>query len=175
MLFLLLLFMNLVYFKMDLLFFQLQSVFYFSIGLFLALKTKKFTFNAFSINYKWVGILWVLCYFFIPNPIINYTVPFTVFMGIIFIWKLYDVINQENVIFKFLYKYSNYSFFLFAFHEPLQVSFKKIGFAILGKNEPASLILYFIIPILVFFISVNLGMIIQQKIPKIYSILTGGR
>ena len=174
-LFLLLLFVNLVYFKMDLLFFQLQSVFYFSIGLYLALNTKELTFNTFSINYKWIGILWVLCYFFIPNPIINYTVPFTVFMGIIFIWKLYDVINQENLLFKYFYHSSNYSFFLFAFHEPLQVSLKKIGFAILGKNEFVGLILYLIIPIIVFFISINIGKILQKMNPKVYGILTGGR
>ena len=96
-------------------------------------------------------------------------------MGIIFIWKLYDVINQENLLFKCFYHYSNYSFFLFAFHEPLQVSFKKIGFSILGKNEFVSLILYFIIPIIVFFISVNIGKILQKMNPKVYGILTGGR
>lgn len=174
-LFLLLLFVNLVYFKMDLLFFQLQSVFYFSIGLFLALNANKLTKISFSIDYKWVGLFWVLCCFFIPNAIFEYVVPFTIFIGIIFIWKLYDAINQENRVFKYFYNYSYYSFFLFAFHEPLQVSLKKIGFAILGKNEIASLILYFIIPIIVFLIAVNVGMFLKKISPKFYGILTGGR
>lgn len=159
----------------DFVFFNQLSVFYFTVGIFISFHYEKIEFLISKINYIFACIVWIMLYFYTPFVIINYAIPFTVFVGIIFLWKFYDAINQQNSIFLFILKWSKYSFFLFAFHEPLQISFKKIGFTILGKTEAVSLVLYFLIPILVFFISINAGKLTQKLVPKLYAVLTGGR
>jgi surface polysaccharide O-acyltransferase-like enzyme len=173
--FIFLLFINLIYFHIDLYLFQLQSIFYFSIGFLIALRFNSYCVSKLEINYKWIGVFWFLLYFINSFKYQDVFTPFVIFIGIIFIWKAYDAVNQDRIVYVYLLKCSKYSFFLFAFHEPLQISFKKIGFTILGKTEAVSLILYFLIPIIVFFVSINLGKLTQKLVPKLYAVLTGGR
>lgn len=159
----------------DFVIFNQLSIFYFSVGIFISFHYAKIEAIFSKLNYIFIGILWILLYFYTPWSIINYAIQFNIFIGILFIWKFYDIINQQNAFYLNVLNWSKYSFFLFAFHEPIQISFKKIGFTILGKTEAVSLILYFLIPILVFLISINVGKYTQKLFPKIYSVLTGGR
>jgi len=169
------LYVNLVYWNYDLLFFSNLAVFYFAVGLFLALNFNKILAIKINIHFAIIGIVWILLYFANRFEITVYFIPLIILTGLYFVWKLYDVVNQESSIYLRLTKWASFSFFLFALHEPILISLKKLGFAILGKTPSVSLILYFSLPFFVFAFSIFIGFLTKKFVPNIFKVLTGGR
>ena len=104
-------------------------------------------------------------------------VSFIVYLcGVIFIWRLYDMICIFSVRKPvFLHKILGYSFFIYLFHEPVFNIIKKVNLRILGEYEWSLILLYFMNPIILCVISVAVAKLMQKFIPKTYSVLVGGR
>ena len=98
--------------------------------------------------------------------------------GIISVWWIYDVIynscslNSFGGAFLFI---SRYSFFIYLFHEPVLNIIKKMGVFILGVNNTSLIVLYLISPILMIAIAIGVAIMIKAVMPKVYTILVGGR
>lgn len=98
----------------------------------------------------------------------------TLLVGVVAIWTIYDKLNGKiniariNPIFSF-------SFFLYAFHEPVLTMAKKGLFFILGNSQHLSFSVYILAPLLTIALSLSVGFLIKKYIPKIYDIATGGR
>lgn len=161
-------------------FFRNSSLLFFLIGMFIYLKGNYFVKYLKNINSICIGLLWIFSWY-LPEVAIfsfqhlNVFMPISILLGIIFIWKFYDIINQESLIIKFLYKNSKYSFFLFAFHEPTMISLKKISLAVFGDSNEVRICIYFLIPISVFILAILIAKWIEIILPKTYKLLTGGR
>lgn len=98
--------------------------------------------------------------------------------GAIAIWNLYDILLEKRVL-SFAYpliKWTfGYSFFVYLFHEPAFNIIKKLGLTIFGVSESSLILLYFINPVIMFFVSVALARLMKNYTPSFYKILVGGR
>ncbi len=98
----------------------------------------------------------------------------TLLVGVVAIWTIYDKLHGKiniavlNPIFSF-------SFFLYAFHEPVLTMAKKGLFFILGKSEHVSFSVYILAPFLTIVMSISVGFLLKTYLPKIYNLATGGR
>jgi surface polysaccharide O-acyltransferase-like enzyme len=71
---------------------------------------------------------------------------------------------------------AEYSFFLFAAHEPMLTVFRKLGFRLLGHDSSAKLLtVYFGSVLLTIVVCVGSAIILQHLLPWAYRTLTGGR
>ena len=101
---------------------------------------------------------------------------FTILIGILAIWLLYDfILDGLDITSTKYYWILSFSFFLFAFHEPTLTFVNKVIFYIIGKGEFASLLTYFVSPILTIFICIYIAKKLKKSVPNFYSIITGGR
>ena len=88
--------------------------------------------------------------------------------------------TSDNVDFHFhIYIKTNklvkYSFFIYLFHEPVFNIIKKLGLKILGISNSSLIILYFVNPLIMAVLSVSVAWALKKYLPKIYSIVVGGR
>lgn len=72
-------------------------------------------------------------------------------------------------------KYWNYSFFIYCVHFFIINVFQKILYMMLGNSNLSYLCIYMVTPIVVIPICIVVAKKCENRIPKVYSILTGGR
>ena len=100
------------------------------------------------------------------------------FAGILALWGLYDIvfsITQQNRLTDLILSLSKYSFFIYLFHEPVFNIIKKLGVKLWGIYDFSLIILYFVNPLLMATFAVGVGWTLKKYLPRIYSILVGGR
>lgn len=165
--------------------FSNEALFFFVCGAFLCIDNNKLTQIEIS-EKSWIYIcLWIVIVFFktilvykgFQNEIVLNTLHKTsILIGILAIWRLYDFLfkNKDLNNYKF-YSIFSFSFFLYAFHEPILTIFTKGLFYILGKSELVSLIIYIVAPLLTITVAIFIGNYLKRTMPKFYGIVTGGR
>ena len=97
--------------------------------------------------------------------------------GMITVWRGYDglshITNLENN--HLLQTLTNYSFFIYLFHEPVLFVIKEIGTKLLGETDWSLTFLYIINPALLIILAIIVAKIIKSIVPSFYNVLTGGR
>lgn len=68
-----------------------------------------------------------------------------------------------------------YSFFIYLFHEPVFNIIKKIGLKVLGVHEWSLILLYLINPLIMCATAIMVAKLLQRFVPKVFSVLVGGR
>lgn len=98
-------------------------------------------------------------------------------VGIIAVWRGYDYLakGKSYTNNKWLSAMCGYSFFVYLFHEPVFNIVKKIPIRLLGDTEPVVIVLFLINPFIMYFVAVFFAKLLQKTLPKVYSILVGGR
>ena len=96
--------------------------------------------------------------------------------GIVALWKLFDVFLKKRQI-RWLNDWHvvDYTFFIYVFHEPFFNIVKKLTLCMLGKSDISLIALYLLNPIIAIVFILCVAMLIQELLPRTYSILTGGR
>ncbi|MEC4049936.1 acyltransferase [Flavobacterium sp. SUN046] len=173
-------YLNLIFAPIEWTVFQNSSLLFFLLGMAIHCQTLPFIDFFLSRNTLVLGVMWLLSSYIPELPIypccpIEYAFPFSILLGVAFIWKVYDSCNKDSILFKYLEKHSSYSFFLFGIHEPLLTCFKKISFALLGYSNNVRLLSYFVLPLLVYGIAINIAQLIALNFNKSFKLLTGGR
>ena len=112
----------------------------------------------------------------VPSHLYSLVNNSIIFLGIISIWGFYDKLfnNKDLTTYKH-YNIINYTFFLFAFHEPVLTLIRKGLLFITGTGEMASLIVFLFAPVILIFIGVLTGSFLEIYLPGFYGIITGGR
>lgn len=97
--------------------------------------------------------------------------------SLVCMWKWYDYIaNGRNLLeLKFFKVVCGYSFFIYLFHEPAFNIVKKLGLKIFYVHEYSLILLFLINPIIMCAISITTAKVLLRFVPKVYSILVGGR
>lgn len=97
--------------------------------------------------------------------------------GMITIWRGYDWLSQTSNLESniFLQSLTNYSFFIYLFHEPILFVIMQMGTSFLGLNSWSLSLLYIINPILLIILAIVVAKLIKKTIPSFYYVLTGGR
>ena len=156
-----------------------EAMLFFSLGCFLTTQTKILE----PVNHKytwWYFFLWLLLCFLntygknvLPLPYVTHCV--VLLFGIYSVWILYDRLYphfNEKIKNADIYKYS---FFIYLIHEPILTILKKIGLYLLGQSSWSIGVIYILAPILTIFIAYAIGRGMNKYIPKIFSLITGGR
>lgn len=99
------------------------------------------------------------------------------FSGMIATWRGYDMIARGRCLApsSAWAKLMGYSFFIYLFHEPTFNIIKKLPIRLLGDSEPVVIAFFLINPIIMALVAIGVAKCLQKLMPKIYSILVGGR
>lgn len=163
--------------------FQIQSLLYFWMGITIAQYQKEFKQVLDKAPLMLVAFIWILFFFFHFQYNQATYFSFKVYkiayfasapFGMITFWKVLDLLIKDYSK-SWILKYTTFTFFIFAFHEPVLITLKKIGFKILGNSSGMALLLYFLLPTVVVALSVTFAKLIQKFTPKLYLFITGGR
>lgn len=158
---------------------SMDSILFVTLGAYISLNFKSIVEMKFNCKYSTIiwGIVWLaLC--FLNLTMLKETVihAMALFTGIIFIWMLYDLlyIKKNNFFLKLSVSMFEYTFFLYAFHEPILTFIK----AVLIKSVHSQFgmfFVYFMAPILTIILSFFVAKIFKKYFTNIYFIFTGGR
>lgn len=95
-------------------------------------------------------------------------------IGVLFLWIITDYLSTLWS-FNLIAKICTRTFFIFAIHEPMLTIIKKLTFLITGTNSVGLFLTYIFNPIIVILIALYLSNILEKIMPKLYSVLVGGR
>ena len=98
-------------------------------------------------------------------------------IGIFALWSLYDAFEHRKTVEAQadLPAFLGFAFFLYLAHEPMLTIFKKLLLKVFGAGTIGQLLTYFAAPAIVIVLCILIGMLLRRSLPKVYSILAGGR
>lgn len=101
-----------------------------------------------------------------------------ILLGIIGAWNIYDNIVSEKFILKnhrYLCLACGSTFFIYLFHEPTLNIIRKLLVVILGQSSFGFAVSYLLSPWIFLFLAIIISSLMRNYIPRLYSILVGGR
>jgi len=99
----------------------------------------------------------------------------SIIVGLLTVWFNYDIFTRNKWVEEKIVYLSSYTFFIFAFHEPLLTIFKKIVLRFLGISAFANLFAYLFVPIVTIIFSIEIGVLLEKYATRFYEFITGGR
>lgn len=150
------------------------SMFWFMTGDWLLMKSSKVK------SWLWVIIYFVVsvCQMLMPNEVWDYFLLPITLMGVLALWSFYDYIVGADFNLKehrLLTTICQFTFFIYLYHEPTINILRKLMIIPLGRSSLGFAVNYILSPWIFVLIAVPVGMLMKKYIPKIYSILVGGR
>jgi hypothetical protein len=164
-----------------------RSLFFFVLGAFLSKKGKFLEKKDLSKIAYFLIFAWLILSMFLTLKGFNqlYSRPTflysllnnsIVLLGITSIWAGYDKFFKNKDLLTLKDNSSvYYTFFLFAFHEPVLTLIRKGFFFVTGTGELFSFLIFLFGPVVVIYIGVFTGRILERFTPWFYRIITGGR
>lgn len=162
--------------------YNMLSLAFFSLGAYLSInkikiplyKNEKQTLLIVSL-FLWI-VLSYIAVVWVRNDFILYFIRnISIIAGLISMWSLYDYLFIRIKKYT-LSSISEFSFFIYLFHEPL-LTFLRIGILYIIKTITPlnSFIIYLLLPIITISICIITATILKKYNPKAYNILTGDR
>jgi len=100
----------------------------------------------------------------------------SILLGLLALLYLSGAIQKKVIIGKSLRFLSGFSFFVFAFHEPLLITTKKVVYKVTApESELFITAIYFFCPIVTIVISLIACIVLKKMLPKFSQLITGGR
>lgn len=166
-------------FGLDIPFFFLSrtALIYFSLGYYLVkykVKLSSLRFNTYILTVIYMVTIVFDCITvqLVVHPIAGFV---SVITGMIWGWNITDKIMNSPQISGKLLKISRYCFLIYLLHEMNLSILRKLMVKILPVELYSYLVIYFILPIVIFTLCVICCIFMEKKLPKIYRILNGGR
>lgn len=182
---LILFFIWLEFIKFSFVLFSDESIFFFILGAYFTLYKNDFILKKRNKNYYWIFTFsWILIVFLktiltqinSDQTLLLLLHKSSILIGIIAVWSSYDIVMRNKINpNKTIFNISLYSFFIYAFHEPILTIIKKGILYIIGSTELMSMFAYFMSPIITIIVSILLAIFIKRNTPRIYGLITGGR
>ena len=93
----------------------------------------------------------------------------------LFVWFLYDYLYRKGWRFDFIKRWIPYTFFIYLLHIPALSIVKKV-MLLVGRGEEWSYWITFLVsPFIMAAVAIWIGGLLKKYLPKLYSVLTGGR
>lgn len=157
------------------------ALFYFSLGCFAVrfnltyknLEKIKFT----DIGFLYIFILALVLYFYFSGKTGFAGIgTLSIITGGLLLLKISGVVSRNEKVFSVLKYLAGFSFWLYATHDPFLIGpIKKLWTRFLPINGYWLIAEYFGAVILTIAISLGAGILVKKTMPKVFSILTGGR
>lgn len=161
-----------------------RALFFFSVGAYFSIMKINMN-NLKSRNGYLIAVIWLalillkttLGFMDFENEfLIGLVKKASIVAGVISVWCIYDyVFINKDVRNTKLYPLFQYSFFLFAFHEPLLSIVKKALNFLLGQSEIISFMIFVIAPLVTIFLSLLIASYMKLYSLRFYRLMTGGR
>lgn len=156
-----------------------EAIVFFSFGAYLSIHNKGYLLKTFNkkiillITFSWIIIVGIQTILGYDKDSLLCKVGIVV--GLFAFWTLYDLCQKKILSIKLLKTLSCYTFFIYVFHFPLLLFLFKTMFHLFGKTETSSLIIYFLCPTIIIFVSICVAYLLKRLMPKVYSFILGGR
>ncbi|MDF2454821.1 MAG: hypothetical protein K0R51_814 [Cytophagaceae bacterium] len=180
-----LVFISLWFFGVDFPILNEEALTFFVVGAFFSISKSNWLVKDLSAKYwifllLWIGLVLfktILLHNEFPNlMLLNRIHKTSILVGLMAVWIYYDFLFKKEVVTNWnFYHITSFSFFLYAFHEPVLIMFKKGLFYLIGKSEFASLLVYITAPLVVIALSIFISFHFKRILPKAYDLITGGR
>jgi surface polysaccharide O-acyltransferase-like enzyme len=99
----------------------------------------------------------------------------TVIIGVISVWRLYDLLPDTVITARWWNALLPFTFFIYAFHEPAQTIIRNELLGVIGSTIVTKSICFAVCPVVTIAIAVGLATALQKGTPGFYSLITGGR
>lgn len=102
----------------------------------------------------------------------------TIMTGLIALWSMYDLLASPNFMLsqhRFLFVASQYTFFIYLFHEPTLNVVRKLIVALGGQNPMSYLLAYLLSPWIFVLCAIPVGCLFRHYLPTCYKLCMGGR
>jgi fucose 4-O-acetylase-like acetyltransferase len=99
----------------------------------------------------------------------------TIISGLITCWFGLDWLVRIFMNMNWFVKLSSFSFIIYAMHAPLVAYLINPMFSLLNNMIGYRMITFIVLPLLVIMLCISTGYFLRRFIPKVYSVLTGGR
>ncbi len=158
---------------------QLDGLSYFLLGMYLAVNKINLSnitlpkWGLISLGICYVILLTINSILYTDNYYNSYLLHFSAIVGIIFTWIIIDKIIDIND--PKLLELANFSFFIYLIHIPFTFKISKILILILGTSPTSLLISYICTIIITIMTTLTAGIVLKNKLPKLYSIISGSR
>ena len=96
-------------------------------------------------------------------------------LGLLVAWFGFDYLVKFAMSYKWFQHASNYGFIIFALHVPLLTYLIDPSINLLNNFQHARLLVFILLPLIIIAFCMFTGYILKLLLPKIYSVLTGGR
>lgn len=106
--------------------------------------------------------------------VVNVFFKLSIIVGIVSFWGLIDI-TKKNLVFGFLRKHFDKTFFIYAFHEPLLTIVKKGFFFLLNKSPETHLLVYLLAPVLTIALAILTAVFLKRHFAFLYKFTTGNR
>lgn len=174
------------FYNFDLIIIANEAILFFVLGGHLALHQQNWILHHFSTKEtfilftSWMAIILAkttMIHFDLSTLLVtNIIHKIGILIGVLAVWAMYDFfvkkLKTKESKYSFLF---SFTFFIYAFHEPVLTILKKGFYSILGQGEIISLIIYFTAPTFAILVSILIGYYFKKITPQLYSLLTGGR
>ncbi len=170
---------NFCFFQKDYFFLLENSVFFYTVGLYLA-KYREADIFAFADKVTWLELCPVMIvswyYFIILHQPPAARAVSVLSSGLAYL-KISKYLVSKQKLYDFLAYASKYVFFVYAFHKPLLMRFVNKAFHVVIKSEslPALYMQYFTVGLGTFAIGFLAAICVSKLCPKFFKILNGGR
>lgn len=178
-------FMIIWMYDLNLFFFSNESLLFFSFGSYLALEKKDFLLIKFSNDKLFYSLIWFAFLLFrtylinssFENEIlIRFTHYINVLIGIFAVWSLYDlIVKNKDLTESKIFIVSNFTFFIYVFHDPMLSFIKKIFFYLMGYSEFLTLVVYILSPVITILLCILVGSFLRKFTSTFYTLICGGR
>lgn len=99
----------------------------------------------------------------------------TVFSGLVTCWFGLDGLVRSCMRQSWFVWLTSFSFIIYALHVPLVAILINPMFEILHYMEGYRMITFFLLPLIIIIFCIGIGIVLRSFLPKVYSLLTGGR
>lgn len=172
-------------FNFNLIIFSNEAILFFCLGSYLSISDSNFLLKKLNKKiYLTIFCLWILIVTFKSILIcqnsdqillIKLLHKFSIIIGMLALWSMYDIIMSKKTPNKTILYVSQYSFFLYAFHEPLLMILQNGLLHMTGKNDFFSILIYIIAPIIIIISGIIIASFMRKYLFKFYELITGTR
>lgn len=162
-----------------------ESILFFTLGAYITLFNKSiilFKNRSYIVlvTFLWIVLLIIKTFLYFSFSESHFFISFlhkaAILIGIFSIWGIYDLIKNAIDLNKtILYKLLHYTFFIYAFHEPVLTVYKKAFYFFMGKTELSSFLIYIFAPLLVILTAIFVASILNKHFSYFYKMVTGDR
>jgi peptidoglycan/LPS O-acetylase OafA/YrhL len=159
----------------------IESFFFFSLGVYFGMhkelleRTKLKGLQLVAIGCLWIAVL-LIRFKYYPYPVLrDQLLVLAISAGVVFIWYFYDKLENLYGLSAKLKVYSAFSFGIFIFHEPLLSLIKKLMIRIGNYDTGIYMLTYLLAPLVSILVAYYTARLLKLKLPRFYSIISGGR